>query len=58
MAQKSDKVSLPVSAGEEGGVVKEGNCGLGGMSGKGVESPVMEEGRAGEESVETGSTII
>ena len=58
MAQKSEKVSLPVSAGEEGGAVKEGNCGLGGMSGRGVESPVMEEGIAGGGSVETGSTMM
>ena len=36
-------VSLPVSDGEGGGVVKEGSCGLGRMSG-GVESPVMEQG--------------
>ena len=51
-------MSLPASAGEERGVVKEGNCGLGGVSGGGVESPVMEEVPGGEGSGETGSTII
>ena len=28
-------------------MVKDGNCGLGGMSGRGAESPVMEEGPVG-----------
>ena len=58
MAQKSEKVSLPVPAGEEGGAVKEGNCGLGEMYRRGVESRVTEEGLAGGGSVETGSTIM
>ena len=39
----SKKMTLPVSVGEEGGAVKDGECGLGGMSGRRVESPVMEE---------------
>ena len=32
-----------VSAGKLGGVVKDGSCGLGEVSGGGVESPVMEQ---------------
>ena len=40
----SEKVSLPVSAGEGGCVVEEGHCGLEGASGRRVESPVREEG--------------
>ena len=48
----SEKVTLPVSAGEEGGAVKDGECGLGGMSGGRVESPVMEEcPRGGSSSI-------
>ena len=35
-------MTFPVSPGEEGAVVKDGDCGLGGVCG-GVESPVMEE---------------
>ena len=50
-------MSLPESAGEEGGV---GSCGLGEISGGvkvsgGIESPVMEEG---EGIGETENTII
>ena len=45
----SEKVTLPVSAGEEGAVVKDRDCGLGSVCG-GVESPVMEEVPGGERS--------
>ena len=56
----SEKEALPVSAGEEGGVVEEGSCGLGEVSGEGVESTVMEEGSGGEVSGsgETENTVI
>ena len=48
-------MSLPVSAGEEEGA---GSCGLGEVSGEGVDSPVIEEGSWGEVFGETENTII
>ena len=45
----SKKVTLPVSPGEEGAVVKDGDCGLMIVC-EGVESPLMEEVPGGERS--------
>ena len=53
VSQLWPKTSLPVSAGMEGGVA---TCGLGELSGGGVDSPVMEEDPEEEGSGE--STII